>query len=117
MSLRFLADADLNLQIVTGLIRREPSVDFLTAHAAGLRALGDLDVLRLAAQQERVLVSHDRKTMPRWLEHYLATGASSPGLILVPQSLGVGQAIDELAVVWAAARADEMRDRVMWLPL
>ena len=49
MKVRFQADADLNEDIVTGILRREPAVDFQTATAAGLRLLSDLDVLTLAA--------------------------------------------------------------------
>jgi hypothetical protein len=36
VKVRFLADADLNKAIVNGVLRREPSVDFQSAHAAGL---------------------------------------------------------------------------------
>ena len=39
MKVRFLADADLNKAIVNGVLRREPSLNFLTAHAAGLRRI------------------------------------------------------------------------------
>jgi hypothetical protein len=63
VKVRFLADADLNKAIVSGILRREPSVDFLTAHAAGLRGMTDPEVLTLAAQQQRVLVSHDVGSM------------------------------------------------------
>ena len=34
MKVRFLADADLNEAIVIGVHRREPSLDFLSAHTA-----------------------------------------------------------------------------------
>ncbi len=64
MKVRFLADADLNKTIVSGVLRREPSLDFLTAQAAGLRRMTDPEVLALAAEQQRVLVSHDVGTMP-----------------------------------------------------
>lgn len=64
MKVRFLADADLNKAIVTGILRREPSLDFLAAGAAGLRGMDDPAVLALAAAQQRVLVSHDVGTMP-----------------------------------------------------
>jgi hypothetical protein len=50
VKVRFLADADLN-KIVMGTLRREPSPDFLTAHAAGLHGMNDLDILALAAGQ------------------------------------------------------------------
>ena len=64
MNVRFLADADLNKAIVSGVLRREPSLDFLTAQAAGLRRMTDPEVLALAAEQQRVLVSHDVGAMP-----------------------------------------------------
>jgi hypothetical protein len=65
VKVRFLADADLNRAIVSGVLRHEPSIDFLTAQAAGLRRLKDPEVLALAAEQQRVLVSHDVGTMPK----------------------------------------------------
>jgi len=39
MKLRFLADADLNKAIVTGLVRREPSVVFFDGAAFGFARL------------------------------------------------------------------------------
>ena len=59
MKVRFLADADLNKAIVSGVLRREPYLDFLTAQAARLRDMSDSEVLALAAERQRVLVSHD----------------------------------------------------------
>ncbi len=47
MRVRFLADADLNVAIVTGVVRREPAINFLTAQDAGLRGMSDPDVLEL----------------------------------------------------------------------
>ena len=67
MKIRFLADADLNKAIVTGVLRREPTVDFLTAQAAGLRGLKDPEVLALAAKLGRILVSHDARDDARSL--------------------------------------------------
>ncbi len=64
MNVRYQADADLNHAIVTGVLRRESAVDFQSAFVAGLEGVKDSDVLVIAAQQQRVLVSHDRKTMP-----------------------------------------------------
>ena len=44
MKIRFQADADLNEDIVLGLTRVEPQIDFQTAREAGLRGLSDLGV-------------------------------------------------------------------------
>lgn len=38
----------------------------------------------------------------------------SPGLILVPQVLAIGSAIEELHMVWACGEAEEFRNRVIY---
>ena len=41
----------------------------------------------------------------------------SPGVLLVPQSLDVGTAIEELLLIWLASGASEWDNRLEWLPL
>ena len=117
MKIRLLADADLNRAIVSGILRREPSIDFLTAQAAGLRRLKDPEVLALAAAQQRVLVSHDAGTMPKHFRAFREAGNRSPGVFLIPQSLEIGKAIDDLLLIWLASEAFEWENRLEWLPL
>jgi predicted nuclease of predicted toxin-antitoxin system len=64
MKIRFQADADLNQNITRALRRRAPALDFQTANEAGLHGLDDEAVLAQAAGEGRILVSHDRRTMP-----------------------------------------------------
>ena len=112
MKIRFLADADLNKAIVSGVLRREPSVDFLTAQAAGLRRMSDPEVLTLAAQQQRVLVSHDVGTMPAHFRAFRSAGKHSAGVFMVPQSLDIGTAIEELLLLWLASQSSEWENRL-----
>ena len=58
-------------------------MDFQTAHVAGLVGVPDQEVLVLAAQAGRVLVTHDRKTMPEHFAAFIGHTASS-GVIIVP---------------------------------
>jgi hypothetical protein len=44
-------------------------------------------------------------------------GKYSPGVLLVPQSLDVGTAIEELLLIWLASGASEWDNRLEWLPL
>jgi len=114
---RFLADADLNQAIVDGVLRMERTLDFLTARVAGLRGLTDPEVLQLAAEQQRVLVSHDVGTMPSHFRVFRNAGKHSPGVFLVPQSIDVRTAIDELVLIWLASEAAEWENHLVWLPL
>jgi len=61
---RFQADNDLRSSIRKGVLRQESSVDFQSARRANLDGVPDLEVLLLAAEQGRILVSHDENSMP-----------------------------------------------------
>jgi hypothetical protein len=116
VKIRFQADADLNEDIVTGLLRREPGIDFQTAVVAGLRGFTDQQVLQLAAEQGRVVVSHDRKTMPRHFAEFIQR-KSSPGLIILSQKTDLLAAIEDLLLSWVASEAEEWTDRLCTIPL
>lgn len=103
--IRFLADADLNEGIVAGCLRREPTMDFLSANEANLEGVPDPEVLALATEQGRILVSHDFQTMPRHFGDFLQTRGSSPGVLLVPQYLPIGATIEELLLIWGLLMA------------
>ena len=115
--IRFMADADLNDAIVSGCRRRDPNIDFLSANEASLEGVPDPEVLALAAAEDRILVPHDFHTMPRHFGDFLRARGSSPGLILVPQHMPIGEAIEELLLIWGASEAEEWRDRWQALPL
>ena len=84
MSIRYQADNDLNRLIVAATFRREPGIDFKTAQKAQLDRLDDMTVLRRAADEGRILVSHDKRTMPRHLASFLDDGNDSPGVVFPP---------------------------------
>jgi precorrin-6B methylase 1 len=98
VTVRYQADADLNQAIVTGVLRRKPKIDFQNAFAAGLEGVKDSDVLAIAAQQRRILVSHDRRTMPLEFAEFIA-GNQSSGVIIVSRKLSIEVAIEELLLI------------------
>jgi len=85
MKIRFQADADFNQIIVKAILRREPIIDFQTAQVAKLSGLDDEDVLAKAAEEGRLLVTHDRKTIPRYFAGFIRSQVS-PGVLIVPQN-------------------------------
>ena len=115
MKIRFQADADLRQPIITGLKRREPSIDFRAAHDAGLAGLDDLVVLGIAADDGRLLVSHDVSTMPEHFARFIATRIS-PGVILIAQELPYREAINGLLRVWATTEAEDWHNVLSFLP-
>jgi predicted nuclease of predicted toxin-antitoxin system len=116
VKIRFQADADLNEDIVTGVTRREPVVDFRTAAEAGFRGAKDEAVLAMAAAAGRVLVSHDLKTMPREFAAFVVA-QTSPGVLIVSQKLSLLDAIEELVLIWTASEAEDWVNRIATIPV
>jgi hypothetical protein len=115
MKIRFQADNDLDQRIVIATRRLDPTIDFQTAHALRLHGVPDTLVLRRAAGSSRILVSHDRRTLPRFFRAFIST-ETSPGLIIVPQSFPIGRAAEMLHLVWAASEAEEYENVIYNLP-
>jgi hypothetical protein len=115
LSIRFQADADLNPNIGLGLRRREPAVDFRSESGVIPDATPDPDVLRIAADDRRVLVSRDVSTMREHFELFIGE-RDSPGLLLIPSNRPIGTAIEGLLMVWLNWSPDELRNLIRWLP-
>ncbi len=60
---RFLADENFNNQIVRGILRQSPDVDVVRVQDVGLSGADDPTVLAWAAQENRVVLTHDVATM------------------------------------------------------
>ncbi len=116
MKVRYQADYDLNQEIVRILCHREPMIDFQTAHKAGLEGINDDQVLAIAALEGRILVSHDRKTMPLHFTQFISNQIS-PGLILISQDLPPVIAVEELLLIWAASTPEEYVNRMVSIPM
>lgn len=116
MKARFQADADLNHNLLLAVIRQQPGIDFRSAVDAQLAGLTDLEVLSLAAREDRILVTHDLKTMPRHFAAYIASHLSA-GVLLVPQHLPISTAAEQLILIWSVTDAPEWTNRIVHLPL
>jgi hypothetical protein len=110
------ADADLNQKIVMALRRREPAIDFQSAHEGSFAGRPDPEMLAIAAGAGRVLVSHDRRTMIRHFAGFLRN-QTSPGLIIVSQDADAALVIEDLLLVWAVTDAEDWMNRIELVPL
>lgn len=99
MSLRFQADADLKHTIVKAVRRREPSIDFASAVDSDLEGISDPELLERAAQEDRILVSHDRRTMLAHFRARLEAEKSSPGLFVISQGVPLQPVVDAIVLV------------------
>ncbi|MCU0247812.1 MAG: DUF5615 family PIN-like protein [Bryobacter sp.] len=113
---RFLADENFDQDIVAGILRREPGVDFELPQGMIPERTPDPLVLRIAADASRILVTHDVRTMPRHFTTFIEQ-RSSPGVILIPQAMPISDVIEDLLMIWSVSEAHDWNNLLVRLPL
>jgi hypothetical protein len=88
LKIRFQADADIDPDIRKGLLRQEPSLDFQPAAGIIPDGTRDPEVLVIGADDDRVLVSGDVRTMSVHFQNFIVT-RESPKVLLIPPSRSI----------------------------
>jgi uncharacterized protein DUF5615 len=96
VALRCLANEDFRGKIVRGLKRRLPDLDIVRVQDVGLARRADPAVLEWAAGHRYIIVTHDSNTMTAHAYARLRARLQFPGVCVIPQSMPIGRAIDDL---------------------
>lgn len=115
--LRLLIDENLNHRILRGLKLRVANLDYVVVQSTQIRGTQDSVVLNWAAQQDRVLVTHDAKTIPKFAHDRVRANQPMPGVILVPGRLPIGPVIEELATLIECCEPADLENLILYLPL
>ncbi len=84
MTLRLAADENFNNHIVRGLLRRDPELDIVRIQDVGLSGADDPTVLEWAAQEGRILLTHDVSTITKYAYERVQAGLVMPGVLSSP---------------------------------
>ena len=94
--LALLIDENFDQRILRGLRLRLTNLDYLIVQDIGLGGLDDPALLEWAAREGRVIVTHDVNSMTMFSSERLKQSMPMPGIIIVPEDLEIGRAIDDL---------------------
>lgn len=115
--LRLLADENFNSDIVRGLLLRRSDLDIARVQDVGLSGKDDQAVLAWAAENDRIVLTHDRATMPFYAFERVSSGEQMAGMFFLNVRFPVGESIDTLLLLNACSDQSEWRGRVIHLPL
>ena len=115
--MRLLADENFQNDILRGLLRAEPRLDILRVQDTHLYQAADPLVLEWAAQEGRILLTHDVHTMTRYANERIRDGLPLAGVIEVADDAPIGQAIEQILIVLGASDPEELENRVIFIPL
>jgi len=115
--LLLVSDENFNNDIVRGLLRRKPDMDIVRVQDVGLRGADDPTVLEWAAQEDRVVLTHDAATMAYYAYQRVSANQSMPGVIEVADDLPIGSVIEDILFLVEYSEPLEWQGRVIYLPL
>jgi hypothetical protein len=115
--IRLLADENFNGKILRGLRQRLPALDLVRVQDVGLGSALDPMVLEWAAREERVLLTHDVRTMPDHAYERVGRGMRMAGMVVIDSAAPVGPAIEEIALLLVCSLDGELEDQVRYLSL
>ena len=111
------ADENFNNDIVRGLLRRRPDLDLVRVQDTELAGTDDAMVLEWAAQEKRVLLTHDVATMTHHAHERVLAGKPMPGIFEVSRDISVGRVIEDVLLLAEYSLDGEWEGQVRYLPL
>jgi hypothetical protein len=115
--LRFLVDEDFDNDIMRGMLRRLSTLDIVRAQDVDLSGTSDPIVLEWAAQEGRVLLTHDVSTMTAHAYARVSSGLPMPGVFAVSQLAPISQVIEDLMLLAKCSLPGEWEGQVQLLAI
>jgi hypothetical protein len=77
----------------------------------------DPEILLWYEENNYILVTNNRKSMPVHLADHLASNHHIPGIFILSLKLSMGENIEQLMLIAEGSFEDEYQDRILFLPL
>src|SRR5262245_55830698 len=115
--IRLLADENFNGRILRGVLRIRTDADIVRVQVTPMLHVPDPKLLDWAAQQNRIVISHDTDTMTGFANERITQKLLMPGLIIARDSLPIGLVVDNLLMILGASDMHDWENAVTFLPL
>ena len=115
--LRLLIDENLDQRILRGLQLRVPGLMYVVVQETGLAEASDSALLEWAAQNQYVLVTHDRGTMLKAAHQRMRSEQRIAGLVIVKKELPLARAIEDLVLLLECSGERDTENQVVFIPL
>lgn len=113
--LRVVSDENFEGDIIRALLQRRPRIDLIRVQDAGLRGMPDPQLLEWCAKANRVLLTHDRNTIPGFARARIRQRLPMPGVFVVDLRASFGALIEELLYLIETSEDGEWADDVVFI--
>ena len=108
LPLKFYADEHVPRSVVNGLRLR--GIDVITAQDANLLAATDLEHLKFAQQQSRVIITQDQDFL-----RFHARGIDHSGLVYAHQQTDIGPFVRQITLIFQLMTPQDMKNHVEFI--
>ena len=114
---RWAADENFDNNIIRVLRTRAPGINLVRVQDAGLSGADDPTVLQWCAANSRILLTHDKATIPRHAYERISESRPMPGVFIIPLDQPAGAVADDVLLATRYSEPGEWDARVVYLPL
>lgn len=115
--IRVLADENFNGDLLRALCAAEPDLDVVRAQDCGLEGAPDSELLEWAAHEKRVLLTHDRRTIPSYVAQRPDLNLPVFGVIEVKLSASMKVLVEHILMILSIIEEQEWVGQVLYIPI
>lgn len=115
--LRFLADENFDNRILHAMLQENAEVDVLRVQDLEIYQADDPIVLEWAAQNDRVVLTRDVRTMRNFAYERVRQGKSMPGMIQTRRDASIMKMAEDILILASASQEGELEGQVIFVPL
>jgi hypothetical protein len=117
--IKYLLDENVHPALRFELYKRETELILWEIGDPGTppKSAKDSDILVWCEENGFILITNNRKSMPRHLKDHLNAGRHSPGIFILNNKMGIRDTVEELLIIREASFPNEYRDLIIHLPL
>jgi hypothetical protein len=115
--MRVLADENFDNDILRGLLVRLPDLDIVRAQDVEIYQAADPALLEWAARENRIVLTHDVRTLTKFAYERVKAGLPMPGVVEVLKNQSIGDLIDGLEVMLGAGIPFDFENQIRYIPL
>jgi hypothetical protein len=115
--IKLLLDENFNNNMLRGVLRRLPELDYVRAQdELEIAGMDDPTVLAWAAEHNRILLTHDVQTMTRYAYERVEASLTIPRVFEVSQTAPLGMVIKDILILVECSLEGEWDGQVRYIP-
>ncbi len=117
MGFKYLTDENLNGRITRAILRACPELDLVRVQDVGLREADDPAILEWAAQERRILITHDVSTVTAYAYERVLADLPMSGVIEINPFASFQTVIQDFIILNECSEENEWENQVFYIPL